>query len=120
MSLLTFCQESQPVWALVGKILVVFKIVIPLLLIVFGMIDLGKAVISSDEKAITKATNTLIKRLIAAVVIFFIPYIVGAVFSLIDNFKDDANEAGYNVCRACVVKPYSSDCKDAGSKASSK
>lgn len=113
MSILTFCSESKEVWTLVGKILVIFKIVVPILLIVFGMIDLGKAVIASKEDAIQKATTTLIKRLIAGVVIFFIPYLVGAVFSLIDQFKEDAESAGYETCRVCIVKPYSSDCKNA-------
>ena len=83
-----FCVTSAPVWQLVGRILMVFKIAIPILLIVFGMIDLGKAVIASKEDAIEKATQSLIKRLIAGVVIFFIPFLVGAVFNLINSFKD--------------------------------
>ena len=53
------------------------------------MIDLGKAVVASDEKAIKTATNSIIKRLIAAVVIFFIPTMVAAIFSLISDFKDE-------------------------------
>ena len=109
-----FCVKSAPVWQLVGKILMVFKIVIPILLIVFGMIDLGKAVIASKDDAVEKATQTLIKRLIAGIVIFFIPFIVGAIFSLIDSFKDlnDDSEYKYNVCNKCVVSPNSSSCKE--------
>ena len=73
MGFLSFCSDSAKLWKLIGRVMLVFKIVIPLLLIIFGMIDLGKAVIASDEKAIKAATNSIIRRLIAAVVIFFIP-----------------------------------------------
>ena len=72
MGFLSFCSDSAKLWKLIGRVMLVFKIVIPLLLIIFGMIDLGKAVIASDEKAIKAATNSIIRRLIAAVVIFFI------------------------------------------------
>ena len=110
-----FCNQSAPVWQLVGRILMVFKIVIPILLIVFGMIDLGKAVIASKEDAIQKATETLIKRLIAGVVIFFIPFIVGAVFNLVDGFKSlndgEKGDYNYNICSKCVTSPNSTACK---------
>ena len=112
MFLLDFCNESAGVWTLVGKVLVVFKIVIPLLLIIFGMIDLGKAVISSEEKAIKQATNSLLRRAIAAVVIFFIPTIVGAIFSLVNSFGEAKEDTGYDTCINCLVHPYKSDkCK---------
>ncbi|MBR5662911.1 MAG: hypothetical protein IKX00_04640 [Bacilli bacterium] len=116
---LAFCVQSSPIWQLVGRILMVFKIVIPILLIVFGMIDLGKAVIASKDDAVEKATQTLIKRLIAGVVIFFIPFLVGAIFNLIDSFKDldGSSENGkkyrYNVCQKCVTSPNGSSCSSA-------
>ena len=109
---LSFCAKTAPVWSLVGKILMVFKIAVPLLLIVFGMIDLGKAVIASKEDAIQKATTSLIKRLIAGVVIFFIPFLVGAVFNLVDSFKDlNKDDYEYNVCEKCVTSPYGNKCQ---------
>lgn len=115
-----FCVQSAPVWQLVGRILMVFKIAIPILLIVFGMIDLGKAVIASKDDAIEKATQTLIKRLIAGVVIFFIPFLVGAIFNLIDSFKDlDSDEYSYNVCQKCVTSPNGESCKTAVGNANS-
>ena len=112
-----FCVSSAPVWQLVGRILMVFKIAIPILLIVFGMIDLGKAVIASKDDAVEKATQTLIKRLIAGVVIFFIPFLVGAIFSLIDSFKDlNSDEYNYNVCQKCVTAPNKDACTNAVKK----
>ena len=105
---ISFCSDTAIVWQTVGWFLLVFKVVIPILLIILGMIDLGKAVISSDEKAVSKAANSLLKRVIAGVVIFFIPTIVGAIFKMIGNFKTEA-KAEYDVCAGCLVSPGNSE-----------
>lgn len=96
-----FCAQTANIWKVVGYFVLILKIVIPLALIVLGMIDLGKAVISSDEKAIKTATNSLIRRFIAAVLIFFIPTIVNAIFSTLEVMK--GIETDYNKCVVCVT-----------------
>ena len=70
----TFCSDTALIWQFIGYILMVFKIVIPLLLLVLGMVDLGKAVVASDDKAINKAATTLGKRAAAAVIILKYSY----------------------------------------------
>lgn len=102
MLLAGFCSDTANIWNLLGEIVTVFKIVIPLLLIVLGMVDLGKAVVSSDDKAISKAVGSLIKRFIAAVVMFFIPTIVSAIFNALD-LMNGAETDDYNVCVQCVT-----------------
>lgn len=96
-----FCSSTANIWKILGYVVLVIKIVIPLLLIIFGMTDLGKAVVSSDDGAIKSATNSLIKRFIAAIAIFFVPTLVSAVFNLIGIFGEQ--EADYNVCVQCVT-----------------
>ena len=54
----------------------VLQIGIPIILIVLGTLDLGKAVISSDDKAVKEAQGKLIKRCIYAILVFFIVTIV--------------------------------------------
>jgi len=54
----------------------ILQIGIPIILIVMGSIDLGKAVLSSDDKEIKGATSKLIKRAIAAIAVFFVTTIV--------------------------------------------
>ena len=110
----SFCTTSREMWEIVGKILFIFKIVIPLLIIIFGMIDLGKAVISSDEKEIKNATTSIMRRLIAAIVIFFVPTIVDAIFNMVGDFSKDKETAGYNLCEKCLTKPYSDECTKPG------
>lgn len=104
-----FCTATANIWQILGYVLLVFKIVIPLLLILFGIIDLGKAVIASKDDEIKKATGSLVKRAIASVVIFLLPTIVTFVIGIISDFKDTAKE-DYNVCKACISSPGGDVC----------
>lgn len=105
---MTFCSDAVDIWQTVGYFLLVFKVVIPLLLIIFGMIDLGKAVISSDEKAVSKAAKSLLMRAIAGVCIFFVPTIVGLLFKMVGNFGEVKDQ--YDICAACISNPTGSKC----------
>lgn len=78
----------------------ILQIGVPILLIVFGTLDLGKAVISSDEKAVKEAQSKLIKRCIYAVAVFFIVTIVNILFSVIGNVAGDSIE-GMDTWREC-------------------
>lgn len=97
-----FCSDTANIWNVLGYVVTVIKIIIPLILIILGMVDLGKAVVSSDDKAISKSVSALIKRFIAAVVLFFIPTIVSALFNAID-LMNSTDEADYNICVQCVT-----------------
>lgn len=112
-----FCQDSANIWQVVGYILLVFKIVIPIILIVLGMIDLGKAVVASKDDEIKKAVKSLAMRAIAAVVIFFIPTLVGIVMSLVSNFSDSGASVDYNICKSCIVSPNGNTCDEKAKKA---
>lgn len=55
----------------------------PLLLVFFGIIDFGSAVIGSSEDDIKKKQKKFINRIIAAIVIFLVLAIVEFVFDLL-------------------------------------
>ena len=61
------------------KVLTILQIGIPIILLLFGTIDLGKAVMAGDEKEIKSATSTLIKRAVAAVAVFLLFMVVSVV-----------------------------------------
>lgn len=65
---------------IVGNIVNIIKIAVPILLIIMGMIDFLQAVIANDEKQMKEKTNKFIKRIIAAVIVFFVVAIVQFVF----------------------------------------
>ena len=107
----SFCSSLAPIWQIVGWVLWVFKIAIPIIIIVFGMIDLGKAVVASKDDEIKKSVKSLVMRAIAGVVIFFIPILVGAIFSLVGEFRDDEEYKNeYATCRYCIVDPGGDEC----------
>ncbi len=107
----SFCADTANIWQIVGYVLLVFKIVIPILLIIFGMMDLGKAVIGSKDDDIKKAVKSLAMRAVAAVVIFFIPTLVSMILGLVSNFNDSGAKANFDNCRACITNPNGSTCK---------
>ncbi len=105
-----FCTDTAEVWQLVGRILFVFKIVIPILLMIFGMLDLGKAVVGAKDDEIKKALKQLMFRAIAAVVVFLIPTLIAFIFTIVDSFTEVKND--YNVCAECISSP--SKCNTSG------
>lgn len=104
---MTFCSDSVSIWYTLGMFLLVFKIVIPVLLIVFGMIDLGKAVISSDDKAVSKAAKSLLNRVIAGICIFFVPTIVSILFKMVGSFGEVKDQ--FDICANCISNPTNSN-----------
>ncbi len=93
----------------------VFQIAIPIILVVLGMIDLGKAVTSNDEKQMKEAQKTLIKRVIYAILIFFIVALVKFVFGLLADASKDgegqsSNKSGSaSACINCFLN-YEDGC----------
>lgn len=78
-----FCQDLGPIIKIIKNgVIPLIQIGIPIVLILLGMIDLGKAVIASKEDEIKKAQGMLIKRLIYAVAVFFVTTIVVLVFGI--------------------------------------
>lgn len=113
-----FCTTLAPIWQIVGWVLWVFKIVIPIIIILFGMIDLGKAVVASKDDEIKKSVKSLVMRAIAGIVIFFIPTLVGAIFSLVGEFGSEEYQAEYKICSECITHPGDAECQAAVDKAS--
>ena len=97
----TFCADTANIWQILGYVVNVIKIVIPLVLIILGMLDLGKAVVADKDDAINKAVKSLVHRFIAALVMFFIPTIISAVFGLIKIGDLKSNDA--NICVQCIT-----------------
>lgn len=99
-----FCSSTIEIWDLLGKIITILKIGIPLIIIVLAVIDLGKASISSKEDEMKTAIKTVIRRIIAGLVIFFIPTIVNVFFNLVGSFGDAQEDVkDYTVCSACIA-----------------
>ena len=87
------CDDLLPIIRLVRQgVFPIFMIGIPIILIIMGSIDLGKAVLSSDDKEIKAATGRLIKRFIAAVAVFFIVWIVQLVIGWASTYSNQNSD----------------------------
>lgn len=98
-----FCSSSDFVFSgtfpyVVSTVVTLIKIVVPILLIVFGMLDLGKAVVASKEDEIKKGQQLFIKRVISAVIVFFVIQIVQIIVRFVSG--KDATIAN---CLNCFV-----------------
>ena len=112
-----FCANTANAWQIVGWALLIFKIVIPILLIIFGILDLGKAVIASKDDEIKKSVKSLAFRAVAGIVIFLIPTLVGLVMTFVSDFKESGASSDYEVCKQCITRPNGEDCKTNANKA---
>ena len=89
------CETLLPLVRLIKNgIIPLIQFGIPIILIILGMIDLGKAVVASKEDEIKAAQKLLIKRAIYAIAIFFVVLFVTLVFGLLSNAGDDYGKQG--------------------------
>ena len=72
----------------ISTIINIMKVVIPIMVVFFGLLDLGKAVMSQKEDDIKKNQGLLIKRLIIAILVFFVVSLVQFIVSLVGG-KDE-------------------------------
>lgn len=76
------------------------KTVTPVILIIMGMFQLIKAITSQNEDEMKKARGSLIKKLIAAVIIFFMVSIVQFV---IGKVADTSEQESLSSCLSCFL-----------------
>ena len=123
---LSFCADNAgyKLFGLAGVLINIIKILVPIILVVMGSIDLTKAVVAQKDDEIKKGYQTLLKRLIYGVAIFFVPAIVDVALNLTGVYNDPENDASCGpVVEKCVFGGFSgaSDClaKDLFSSSSS-
>lgn len=74
------------------------QIVVPIMLIILGMLDFGKASIAKDQNQIAKKQKVFVKRLIAAGIVFFVATIADFVVVAVSS------STKYTSCVACLTK----------------
>ena len=74
---------------MIHLVILAVQVIVPILLIIWGMLDLGKAVIAQKEDEIKKGQQTFMKRVIAAAIVFFVVTIATLLVNLVaDNGQD--------------------------------
>ena len=107
---MTGCEANLPGVVIDAKIpntvhtiIVVIKIAVPVLLVIFGMLDLFKGITANKEDEIKKGQNIFVKRLISAAIIFFVISIVQLLVSFV------ASDEGIMTCANCFINGVKSD-----------
>ena len=106
-SLSEFCNNSKELLQFVGYILLVFKIAIPLVIIILGALDFGKAVVASKDEEIKSSAKRLLWRCVAGIVIFFVPSLVLWLFQTVGGFNEAAGNTNFDDCKKCILTPWS-------------
>lgn len=105
-----FCSGSvQGVFTTIGWVFFIAKILIPIVLIIFGSIDFGKAIIANKDDEIKKSAKSLVMRAVAGVIIFFIPTLLNFVVEIIGG--DDLYNGTFATCTHCMLEPTDSSCR---------
>ena len=97
---------SLLVFQVIGYIILIIKILVPIILIVLGSIDLGKASLSGDDKAVKEAAISFAKRVLIGLIIFFVPTILDFFLGLVEGTTDVSSK--YRGCTDCVLNPNNS------------
>ena len=87
-SLLGDPSNPKSVAWLVVTVLNYFRVIGPLLVIVLSGVDYIKAIVNSDDDAMKKTSNRLIRRLILAALLFLIPTIVELLLKIFNVVSD--------------------------------
>lgn len=81
-------------------IVTVAEILVPVILVIFGSIDFIKGIISQKEDEIKKGQQVFIKRLITAVIVFFIVVFTKLIISAVSG---SGEKAGLIDCIDCFI-----------------
>ena len=68
----------------------------PLIVILYGTFDMVKAVVASSEDKMKQAQNMLLKRIIIAISLFFVPSLVSALLDLFASSGGDVTKCYFN------------------------
>lgn len=78
---------------------VALQIAVPVILVIMGSIDLFKAITAGKDDEIKKSQQTFVKRLIVAMIVFF----VFAIVRLVISFVGDGNSIKIINCADCLI-----------------
>lgn len=95
-------EELRPIiWFIKKLVFNTLQILVPILLIIMGTIDLVKAMISMDDKGNKEAISKFIRRVLSALLVFFIVTIVSVVMGMFAKTdigdKSDWKACWYNI-----------------------
>ena len=98
-----FCNQKGVLKSLsiLRTCIVIAKICAALIVIVLGSFEFRGALISGDEKDLKSAVNSLVRRLIIAAVIVFVPTLVNTIMNFVTSDTGD-----FAACKECFTNEF--------------
>jgi len=88
---------ADPIVNIFKFLITLIKVGVPVLLVIWGSWDLGKAVMAQKEDEIKNAQKLFIKKLIVAVCVFLVPTFIGIALDVV-NQQSDSDVAKAKSC----------------------
>ena len=76
----------------------IVQIAIPIILIVLCTLDLGKAVIGSDDKENKKLLKRIVRRLVYALILFFLVTVINLIFTMVGSITENETLIRWSNC----------------------
>ena len=114
-SINSICTNLSPLLQIIGYFILIYKIFLPLILIIIISIDLTKVIVSNKPDDIKKCLKNFVIKLALSILIFFVPMICMLIMSFVGQFEYIKNNSGldYNVCYDCMFNPTNERCNNA-------
>ena len=106
MYIMTVCEEPAILNLIlfIKSLMEIIGIVVPIILIVMVTLDLVKIVLDSSEKTIKTSFKSMLNRLIAAVVVFFVPMMVNLLMNQVDQGNVESSTCWANANSETIAK----------------
>lgn len=104
ISIDSFC-DTAPVkrtFKFIGMTFVIFKVLIPLVLVGIGVVNLVQVIIAGKDEDMKKRMQGLVKRIIIGIVIFLLPGIIDFLFDSLNGILG-GQDNGISTCEDCLL-----------------
>ncbi len=93
----TSCKDviGSNVYNLFQKVFKIIYVIVPFLVLLLGMLDFGRAVLSSKEDEMTKSKQRFMKRIIMGVAVFIVPTLINILFYVVNFAKDPSDSNNF-------------------------
>ncbi len=103
-SKIRFCEQPGVLrtMQIIGLIIGIVKVAVPVIIIATSFVTFSKVIISGKSEDMKESATTLLKKIVAGIIIFLIPDLVHVVFNNIVNAN---STSGFTACETCLNKP---------------
>ena len=104
MYILEICEDPAILNLIlfIKSLIEMISMVVPIILIVMVTIDLVKIMMGNSDKALKSATKSMLNRIIAAVIVFFVPTIVNIVLVNVEEDRVEKSACWTNATEAKI------------------